>query len=291
MLLATALAGCIGGEADVEADADDGDGVRLSETTGSIKGQLVTKDLDVVEGAAVAALGADRKAVQTVHSDEAGHFVINDLGPGTYRVQIAATCCRAAVETVEVKANNEVEVNLQLDPLTAADLNEPFMIEREWHGFIACGVRAGVPGTLTPGAALCSITGDPNDDFIRYFNMSEGVTSVIIGMDWQPVGGVSGQKLSLTFEEGICEEVACTDAYYYARADGDPPFVIRVDMDDITEPEARWDNIDGEEEFKFRVFAGTDYANVVYQQPFSIYWYELYNDYDVPEDFNPLPDA
>lgn len=291
VLLATALAGCIGTDGDTVDAGDDEQKAVASETTGSIDGHIVTKDLDNVEGAAVAALDDKRNMVQSVQTDKQGRFVMNDLAPGSYRVQVSAICCRAAIVSAEVKANEVTKVNLQVDELTPADLNEPYMIPREWHGFIACGGRAGVPGTQTVGVALCSATEDPNDDFIHFFNMTEGVTSVIIGMDWTPVGGVSGQKLSLSFEEGICEEVACTDAYYYATADGDPPFSLRVDLDDITEPEARWDNIRIEEEFKFRVFAGTDYATAVYQQPFSIYWFELYNGHEVPDDFNPLPDA
>lgn len=299
-MIAIPLAGCISGEdapAASPAEEDTAEQAAPTAETGSVTGKVVTKDLDEVAEAPVALTDGQGAIVADKKTDKTGRFTFNDLAPGIYRVQVTALCCKAAVESVEVQAGDVTEVNMQLEVLTKDDLQQPHVEENEWKGFISCGARAGVPGVRTLGIALCAVPGaidesiaDPNEDFIHYFNMSKGLKTLYVAMDWEPVGGVSGGDLNLLVEQGICNEVACADAYRYADLDGPPALVARIDAEDVEREDAKFENITETAEFKFRIFAGEDYANLIYQQPFTVYWYEFYWE-PAPEDFNPLPDG
>lgn len=294
----TVLAGCIGGEdADpiatpAETKAPE---VKTTAETGSIKGKIVTKDLEEVAKASVGVVGTDGEILTTTETDKSGQFTINGLKPGQYKLQVTAICCRAVVKTVDVKANAVTDANFQLDKLTKDDLQEPYVRTTEWHGFISCGVGAGVPDVRNPKVAVCAIPGifdeslaDPNEDFLEEFNVSTGLKSLVIGMDWKPVGGVSGGNLNLLVENEDCGGVSCS--YRYADLDGAPALIVRIDNDDITDEAHLWDKIEGERVLQYRVFAGDGYANLIYQQPFTVYTHAFYWE-EAPEDFSPVPDA
>jgi hypothetical protein len=288
ILSAVALSGCISGDGETIDTGDEDPQAVVTETHGSIKGHIVTVALDDVQGGSVGLVDAAGDMVATTQTDKTGRFVINEVEPGTYRLQVSAACCRLAATSVDVKANQVAEVNLQLEVLTSDDLQLPSHVENEWHGFISCGVS-----TPAVRAAVCSIPGalddslgDPNEDFLLEFQVKRGLKSLVVGMVWDSVGGVSAPEFSLSVDDPQCHIDDCS--YQYASKDEGSPIVIRVDNSDIGPDEWKWDAITDERTIRMRVFAG-GMASLVYQQPFSIYYHEFYWA-EAPQDFNPIPD-
>ncbi len=283
-----ALAGCIGGDESkpaAEEEEKKADDAVVTEETGSVTGQVVTNDLELVVNAAVGLI-QDGAAVMETDTDQAGKFTFNGVTPGLYRVQVASPCCRVGIREVEVVAGKVAAADMQLARLTSDDLQVPFVDEREWSGFIACGV-----GTLAASAAVCSFTEgtpaqDPNEDFLLEWNVSRGVRGIAVGMSWDPVGGVSGGEFSLLVENDGCGFTSCS--YRYADLAGPPPLLTVVNDGDITEDDWKWTKVEEPRDLQFRVFASGD-ATLVYQQPFTVHYHTYYWQ-EAPRDANPIPD-
>lgn len=281
---AVTFAGCIGTD---DAPQNDDD----VKETGTVQGKVLTLELEPVEDAVVS-LKREGMADQEAVTAADGAYTVQDVPPGKYKVQVASSCCGAAVRTLDVEAGELTQADFQVSRLTADDLKQPYRVSDAWEGFISCGVK-----TPVVGVALCGIPGifhesleDPNEDFLLTFNVTKGIKTLVVGMEWNAGGGgFTGDQFWLTVDDPGCGVKECT--YRYASENGGSPLVMRIDNDDITEPEWTWDAITGDEErtIRMRVFAGGD-TSVVYQQPFKIY-YEAFYWEEAPERYDVLPDA
>ena len=295
-LAAALFAGCLGDDdspkgSDGPSSSNAPDATPTAET-GSVRGKVLTNNLEPVANAAVA-LVQDADIIATTASDAQGAFTFNGVAPGSYRVQVAAVCCESAIAAVDVVAGRVADVGLKLEPLTADDLQLPYAVPNEWEGFLSCAVAAGDPTVANPALAACGLPGavhpslaDPNEDFFKVFNVSAGIRTLFVGMDWEPTGGVTGNDLLVAVENEGCNGLGCS--YSYAEAVGPPPLVVRIDNDDITESAWTWDNVNASRQLQFRVFAAG--TNAVYQQPFTVQWHAFYWQ-EAPADFVPLSDS
>jgi hypothetical protein len=278
ILLGAFLAGCLGDDGAMLADNGNDDAT--DPETGRVEGRVLTEDLDPVNGARVSLVDGS-ELIEVVVTDASGNYLIDGVPPGDYRLQTSAACCREDATRVLVEAGETTSIDLMLARFTAADLRVPHVIEKDWSGFISCGVA--VDGVV--GAALCSILEDPSEDFLREFEVPEGIKTLSVGMTWDSVGGVSGQEFALLIENDDCDVVDCS--YSYAEPEGPPELVVNIHNDDITEEEWKWDTIDGTRGLQFRVFTGG--TGIVYQQPFTIYFHmHMYE--EAPADYSPIPD-
>lgn len=300
-LVALTLAGCIGEET-TPTNTDGTDSANATATatddTGAIEGKVFDDDLEKVVGASVALVqGPDLAA--TAETDDTGRYVLNGIAPGNYRLQVSAICCKNVLRNVDVTAGSVQTIDLSLEKLSNDDLKLPYESSDEWAGFYSCGVSVRGPDHGIEGAprglfaAACSLADetpleDPNQDFLKEFNVSRGLKTLYVAMDWQPVGGVSGEKFLIEIGNEDCVFNSCS--YEYAVPAGPPPLIVRIDNDDITEDEWKWDAIEDQRTLQYRVFPTTDDAGVVYQQPFTVYTHQFYWE-EAPESFNPLPDA
>ena len=74
------------------------------ERTGRVRGRIVSERHDAIAVATIAVSRRDRPPEQTVRSDERGHFLVQGLPPGDYRVQVRALGFReVVVERVTVR--------------------------------------------------------------------------------------------------------------------------------------------------------------------------------------------
>lgn len=290
------FAGCLSGE-DVETDEENGDGAEPQEGLGSIRGTIVTINLEPIEEARVQ-LVKDSELVAEATTDAQGEYKINNIEPGDYRFQVTAPCCREYAQGVEVKEDELGSVSAQLDPFTEDDLQLGRVEKLEWTGFLACTLRwptGGVvpySGVNACGAAEIVAPGATDDDFLHVWEIQEGLKSVVGGMSWRAPGAALGDELALYMEvNGRPNQQP-----RYTYVEGQSPLEWRVDAGWVVENVENEDlhrydfnNIEGTEELMFRIFAGGD-VNVVYQQQFTAYW-DLYYWEAAPEGATSLPDA
>lgn len=304
LILASLLAGCISGD-DPEPADDDGTNASSAEGFGTVRGTVVTVNLEPVEDARVQIVKeTDMIAEGTTGSD--GSYRITDVEPGDYRLQITAPCCREHAQGISVVADETSDVSVQLEVFSSDDLQIAHSEKFDWTGFLACTVRfinpdgphhdhnvLGVPGGVS-GVNVCSLAGDPSgdDDFLHPFEVREGVKSIVGGMVWDSPGASMGENLALLMEvNGNWNQPP-----RYVDADDSSPIEFRVDAGFVEEEyddeeiyQYDFDNIEGTQDLAYRIFAGGD-VEVVYQQQFTVYW-DVYYWEEAPEGATALPDA
>lgn len=262
ILLSALLAGCVSGDDNVEPgsqnDASSGEGA-------TVQGQVMTVDLDAVLGARVAVV-ADGELVSEARTDDQGDYTITGLEAGEYRVQVTAPCCRESLQGIALQEDETLDLSFQLELFTEEDLQVPYSVPYDWTGFYSCG--AGTPAITW---STCATIEDPNHDWSHGWDVDAGLESTVIAMDWNPVGGASGDQLMLIYE--------CWDECdgEHASASGEPPLEFRADGF----PDDEWGA-------GYRVFPPFD-VTVIYQQEFTVYWEEFYFR-EAPEGYSVLPD-
>ncbi len=278
LFAAALLAGCLGGDDEPGVGKDDDDN---DSNTGTVRGRILTLDLNEVANARVA-LVADNEVVSEARSEDNGNYEIKDVEPGSYRLQVSAACCKENVQNIQVEAGKVLDADVQLQRFTANDLKDPYIDEREWEGFLSCAL-----GTPVLVISVCSLEelDDPNDSFIEFFDIEEGIKTVSVGMVWEPAGGVLGDTMQIALEDEGCG-LECSQVY--GDAEGTSPLVFHAGSpggdnayDEITNDNPR--------PLQFRVFPTFD-VNVYYQQPFTVY-YHLHYHKAAPEGYDPIPDA
>ncbi len=291
LFVVSLLAGCIGGDDPPETTDPNED---ASEGLGTISGKILTVNLDAVTNGRVQ-LAKDKEGVASTTTDEDGRYQINNVEPGDYRLQASGACCKENVKRISVAEDEEVSVDMQLEPFSSDDLQEPRVERHEWTGFLACTVRAGL------GANVCGIVeiaaeNATDDDFLHAWKIGPGLETVVGGMVWEAPGASLGDELVILME--VFER--SNAAPEYTRKDGPSPQEFRVEsgfVEDNYDEENddghnihQYDfkNVEEELELQYRIFAGGD-VNLVYQQQFTVHW-QLYYWEAAPEDASALPD-
>lgn len=280
-LIAMVLAGCLGGEDDLEGNTDDGANGEPEEGTGNIAGRVLTEDLDEVANANVA-LVADGELVAEARSQEDGGYEVRNVEPGQYRLQVTAPCCREFVQGVEVVEGETTRLDVQLARFTADDLRQPYVQEFEWNGFMACGYVAYVL------AGDACDTFDDQSDRTHPFEIEPGIETLTAGLTWGSPG-VAGDRLQYGFARDPCEGATCTTPTdYYGFNSGESPVLLRTDAGSENGGQSMA-GIEEPIEVQMRVFPEFYNVNVFYQQEFTVF-YQLHYHAPAPEDYNPLPD-
>lgn len=291
------LSGCIGGDDAPATDDDDterAEEARATEEFGAITGQVLDTNLEPVVNGDVFLVkrGEQERATRT---DKDGRYTFNEVAPGVYTIQVSAAGYGAGSKNVDVRANEISDASLQVDKLSDVELGLPYIDDRVFEGFLACGagqaiIPRGTPGAeegVNPRTSPCGSI-DENDEFLFDFVLEKGLQEIVIGMTWDPAGGVSGTELNLNMEIGGCD-VTCTDPETYVEASGPPDMLIQLREEDIP-TELAFSAMNESKAVQFRIFpAATQTPNVIYQQPYTIY-VELYYNQFAEEGRNPIPD-
>jgi hypothetical protein len=279
LALALAVAGCFGAdELPEDWAAESTDGPRFTATTGSVTGLVVTENLEPVKAARVS-LSADGALAAQAETDARGRYALNDLEPGTYRLQVSATCCHEQVRGGVVEANRHTQVDALLRPFTAAELDLPYVEPLVWNGLMSCGV-----GLVLYGFSLCPW--DPNDDTTMSLDLSAGLEAVVFGLEWAPFGGL-GKRMAVSVHE-VCSDGSgqVESCHTYARMEGDSPLVFVIES-----PDDEWSfaDIGSGRTIRFGVSPASD-AGAFWQQQFTLH-YHLFFNHTPPEGYNPIADA
>ncbi len=243
----------------------------MTERTGSIHGQLMTADLEPIVGESVELLrAANATEGMSTQTDLQGRFTFNGMEPAPYRLHAAPACCEEVLREVVVQAGAVSEVSLLLDRVVSV---LAYVVEEEWTGFIACGV-----GRYN----LCPL--DENHEPELHFFVEPGLRTIVVGLKWDPAGGVSSEELQLVLDRWQSPAFG----YDYIAQQGVSPIVARADDASIDRGDAEFANITDVIELRYEVNAPV--PGFVYQQAFTLYWQEYYHD-PAPDDVDPVPDG
>lgn len=264
---------------DVEPEGDQNgqsgsDGV--AEGTALVTGRILDEDLQEVVGARVVLVQNDNVSAET-ETDAQGDYRVAGLEPGQYRMQVTAPCCREYVQGVNLVEGEETVLNIQLTLFTEGDLQIPYVEREEWSGQIGCSVRAAGVGYNLP----CQ---DPNDDRVHEFQIEEGLKTLVVAMDWDPLTHNVNEELVLRHYRG-----SGWDGDTFFRINSGPPIETRVDEESAADGEhLYYSSIEDSWDVRFQVWTGGT-NSLSYQQPFTV-WYELHYWEPAPEDASALPD-
>ncbi|HZT36284.1 MAG TPA: carboxypeptidase-like regulatory domain-containing protein, partial [Bryobacteraceae bacterium] len=90
--------------------------VNAQETRGAIQGRVSDPSGGAIAGAEVRASNAATGLEITAHTNESGNYVLPYLLPGVYTIEAQAAGFKKAVrEGIELRINDRVDVNLQLE--------------------------------------------------------------------------------------------------------------------------------------------------------------------------------
>lgn len=315
LLFVTALSGCMGWGPEVSPDSETDDSSARSNAPdrdssepapepkptsefGTIKGQVVDDGFEHVGGALVTVTN-DTGLIAEEFTDKHGKYTINDLVPGVYGIRFEAECCETSTDRVRVIAGEVASVSPVLE--VWSNLREPYASQvYEYEGFISCDA-AGGNSILTGLDYGCEY--DPNHNSSHGIEVTRGIKSLLIGLDWDSGFNLNDCLYLLT---EVPFAVAPNGHHFHFPADlvdsgfcQEKPIELRLDASEMWENNERdydFDNITDWMPIQFEVYANGpinswegDLFNVVVQHPFTIYWQEYYWEH-APDDATVLPE-
>ena len=310
LFVVSALAGCLGGDDDVESSepqiAEKADEVVTTSTTGSIKGTVASDLFEALGGATVAVVETGDET--TVAKN--GEFVFNDLEPGRFTLIASALGYGQGTRAVDVKAGEVSAVAFQLLPLPSDD---PYIEQRDHAGIISYGAA----WTAELPVIGCLFL-EPNDGVVNYnpdacgqlssapagatqpeFAVTEDVKTILIEMVWDPAGPL-GEFLKMDLvcplvPRGFLGQVSDEEhVCYFPTTSRDSPIVHRIDESHWIENDYNYTGT-----WVARVFptygtlgtydlVGVD-VGVTYQQQFTVY-ISIFHKEPAPEGYTAIPD-
>jgi hypothetical protein len=282
-LLAAGMAGCLAGEETVPPGDGGGGGGEAPPNTAqksSIEGVVLKEDFSFVKDARLH-LSKDGELVAETATDAQGRYAFTGLESEEYILQVSAPCCKAAVFRLKPPVGDVYKHNIRLEELPSI---VPYVQENEWHGLVACGLR--YPGG-TLGTNYCDLT-DPNADRFHRFTIREGLRTVLFAMDWEPQSTNLLGELRVFMTKGTSAQ-SPDEGNAFFLLEGAPALEIALGPEDAIAGEGHYFTaIEEEWDVIYSVWAGGEYANVVYQQPFSVY-YQLHYLEPAPPGASALP--
>jgi hypothetical protein len=202
----------------------------LDSDSGSIQVQVVTPELQPVEGAQVELAGADRSLVTA--ADGAVRF--DGLAPGPYTVVAAKpgyTSRQPKGHLVDVVAGETQQVSLQLEAALVASAENTYHTTFPLRGFIGCSARVYPAASQTCDRQ--ALVADPNGKSShRWMADSALAQTVVLEMDWQPsIEALPFQLNLVAYRVRTCTATTCAFSESIFDAKGPAPVygVVRED--------------------------------------------------------------
>ena len=256
-LFVTFLAGCADDPAPTPLDDDEQkfDELRVSDSTGAIRGLVLDPAIVPIVGADVELVGTG----QSAQSNEEGAFSFDDLEPGAYFVKVTKLGYKEAQQSIEVVAGDERPPIAKVRLLPAPE-TLPAAVTQNWDGYLACGF-----GTPAGSANPCADLGSDN---VHNFTVDSVPDYLQVEMVWKGTN-VFGDTLNI----GILDPNGLLSDF--VGADCASPCTFRVDRETLVA------NLgEGFTEYTVRVFPGSGEdgsgASVVIEQGFSVYVTEFH---------------
>ena len=142
-----------------------------------------------------------------------------------------------------------------MDRRTGDEVQRPFVADDVWSGFISCGVNVAQVVQEDP------CTEDPNQDTEHRRNVTAGLRTFFLYVDWESELPGSGEELSVSVSAG---------EYEFENVSGESPLTLRIDNDEIRDPAMQFENIDGQRELSISVLPGGEVLGAALQQEFRV---------------------
>lgn len=258
------------------------------EGSGEVRGFVANEGNEPLAEAQVTLIDpADNREVDSLSTEEDGGFVFDEVPVGEYRVHAAHSCCREHLERIVVDADETTRVEVVLPVFTEDQLQRHYVEKYEWEGFVACDMRLWWFTGLMGPSDYCL---DENHDFGENFTVHEGLRTLAVVLEWDPVLTNVPGDMELRIVRGLSSNPFAQN-FHYQDLDGDSPLETRIDAGQFNETgDEQYDfyNIEGESGISFWVFGGSDESfGVTYQQPVTIHYHLFYWEH-APEDYDLL---
>lgn len=267
LLIATATAGCLGGDDPAPADDEREEPAAPTDSQGTITGQVIdARDFSPLEGARVSIV-IDQEAVEEHETGASGGYSSGPLEPATYQLHVSRPGFKGHVQGVEVKAGEPTEQNLILEAFPS---DKPWSEPRDFEGLMGLGYH-GVGPTVT----CCQA--DENHKISFAFEVQPDLLETMtIEMVWpeEHVG-----LLMNVWLEPVCDP-ACDPEHDYTEHTEDSNLgwgglEMRIDR-----PDGGWPKISGDEPVELWLYvwadSGEEPATLAYQQNFEIFMENFY---------------
>lgn len=226
------FAGCSDPTRQPVADEDFSDlDVRVSASTGAIRGLVVDDRIVPVVGAAVALTNAERETT----TDNQGRFVVNDLAPGTYFLRIRSNLHK------EVQASAEVEAGVADPPLVRVQLErlftqDPYSVIVAHDGFFECSQDGAswyyssstcVAGVLGPASSVEPLGSIGAQKREWHSDVPSGWQTMVFEMDWEPTSQGTSTRMGMVVSTYKPER---SGSHWFAEFEGASPVRGQLDV-------------------------------------------------------------
>jgi hypothetical protein len=217
------LAGCAGSDAGPAATPSTSAAPpSVTVDTGSIQGLVLSEDQLPIPGAQVAIV----ETQANTKTDPEGVFVFNDLAPGKYRLIAQRLGYSSAARSVDVAAQEVLEVKLTLAAIEVKD--EPIRDLKILDGIVQCSVSV-----FTPIHPCGGVTGDDKDSWIFSIDKNYTFKEGVFELQWKATGpGDVGKEMELEVCDDLNREYLCTfggtTSEYYEFAAGPSPQTLHL---------------------------------------------------------------
>lgn len=299
-MVAVALAGCTGGDAPAAGD-DDPVEPNVTEDTGAIQGTATNEESLPVAGAQVQLRGQQDQDAATTAED--GSFVINNLEPGTYTVDVAKIGYRAFAAKVDVRAGEVTQVAATLERLASGD---PYAVPLDQVGKVLLSIGWSAADCAL-GGVTCNAIAFSNPDYIseHAWEVSEDdqldVETIVVSLVWTPTSAACQSQfqfdvLAPEIERGDNGGVETDDPKRFQANMSQSPVTVRIDKALLESRGLDQDDVEGD--WATRVFAksgGTTDTSAAdagcsQEQEFHVYFTTFYGE-AAPDGYSGIPDA
>lgn len=272
LLTAVAFAGCSGGGGGKpDEDPTEGLGLEATDTTGVIRGVVVSESIVPLQGVVITLLSDG----QTTESNEMGAFGFEGLAPGSYFLSASRPGFKPVQQSADVEAGvadpQIVRIMLLADP-TARPTYEVF----HFQGYLQCSLIAGTP--VTGGFFMpCDVPfygPVGSDKSFTTFAMNGNATWIHVSLIWEPTQAV-GQNLYFNVLDNYGD-------YNVPTFNGGPsPLTGDANATDIADSKI---NEQGEFGFEVSVFGEAGFVGASVNQGFDAY-IVVFHGFEPPEGY------
>lgn len=299
-MVSVALAGCTGGDAP-PTGGDDPVQPNVSEDTGAIQGTVTDGESLPVANAQVQLREQQDQDPAATRDD--GTFVINNLEPGTYTVDVAKIGFRAFAAKIDVRAGEVTQMAATLERLASGD---PYSVPLDQVGKVLLSIGWSAADCAVNGVT-CNAIAFNNPDYIseHAWEISQDdqldVESIVVSVVWTPTSAACQSQfqfdvLAPGIERGDNGGVAGDDPKRFQANMSESPVTVRIDKDLLESRGLDQDDLEGD--WATRVFAKssgtTDTssadAGCSQEQEFHVYFTTFYGE-AAPTGYSGIPDA
>ncbi len=300
-MVTVALAGCTGGDAP-STGGDDPVQPNVSEDTGAIQGTVTDGESLPVANAQVQLREQQDQDPASTRDD--GSFVINNLDPGTYTVDVAKIGFRAFAAKIDVRAGEVTQMAATLERLASGD---PYSVPLDQVGRVLLSIGWSA-ADCAAGGVTCNAISFNDPDYISQhdWEISDDeqldLETIVVSVVWTPTSAACQSQFQFdVLAPGIERDsntgaVASDDPKRFGANESESPITLRIEKSLLETRGLDQDDLEGE--WVTRVFAKsagtTDTssadAGCSQEQEFHVYLSTFYGD-AAPTGYSGIPDA